>query len=151
MNTSICEQFNSYLQCIAQYMVHIWNKSKQIFREETTFCYGHHLSNICYYEDLFDKNDCIYFPRRKFRSASDYYNPWITKALNYVSAWIYHAVLNFALLPPFESNIISSLYVKMYTAPHAIFFICAEINWKKNWRLRYRFQMDQLSSHSLLS
>ena len=44
VNTSICEQYNSYLQCIkaspkhmsqvnfmffAQYMIHIWNKSKK--------------------------------------------------------------------------------------------------------------------------
>ena len=111
-NTSICEQFNSYLQCIkasakymsqvnfmffAQYIIHIWDKSKKkSFKKKLLFA----TATICYCKDLFDNNYCIYFPGRKFCFTSDYYNPWITIALHKVSAWIYYAVLKFVLIPP---------------------------------------------------
>ena len=87
VNTSICEQFNSYLQCtkasakhisqvnfmfFAQYIIHIWNKSKKkSFKKKLLFA----TATICYCEDMFDNNDCIYFPGRKFCFTSDYYNP----------------------------------------------------------------------------
>ena len=68
--TSVCEQFNSYLQCIkasaedmspvnfvfrSVYDSYLEQVKEKIFREETCLCCSYRLSNICYYEDCLTK------------------------------------------------------------------------------------------------